>query len=66
MNVEQLDDTGRNVRMLCFLPVGRLPVGDVMLAQKIALELFEVDATRVAVKSTPLDYFLELELRRVC
>jgi hypothetical protein len=65
MNVEQLDDTGRHVRMLCFVPVGRLPVGDVMLAQKIALELFEVDATRIAVKTTAPDLFLDLELRRV-
>jgi hypothetical protein len=34
--------------MLCFEPQGQLPVGDVMLAQKVALELFESKALRVA------------------
>src|SRR2546429_6671673 len=46
MNVEELDPRGRHIRWLCFLPEGRIPVGDVMLAQKIALELFEADAIR--------------------
>ena len=41
MNVEQLDQNGRRTRLLCFMPRGGLPVGDIMLAQKIALELFE-------------------------
>ena len=35
-------------RSLCFLPEGRVPVADVMLAQKIALELFESEALKVA------------------
>jgi hypothetical protein len=48
MNVEALDERGRRKRMLCFMPEGRLPVGDTMLAQKIALELFENEAVQVA------------------
>src|SRR5882672_10887112 len=35
MNVEQLDQKGRRAQLLCFAPTGgRLPVGDIMLAQK--------------------------------
>ena len=48
MNVDELDNTGRPVRWLCFLPEGRLPTGDILLAQKIALELMEADALSVA------------------
>jgi hypothetical protein len=48
LNVEQLDKCGKRVRLLCFRPRGDLPVGDVMLAQKMALELFESDALKVA------------------
>jgi len=44
MNVEQLDARGKRIRLLCFAPEGRLPVADTMLAQKIALELFETEA----------------------
>jgi len=33
---------------LCFTPQGHLPICDVMLAQKIALECFELDALAVA------------------
>jgi hypothetical protein len=63
LNVEQLDDTGRRIRVLCFMPEGRLAVGDVMLAQKIALELFETEAIMIANKSPTLDRFLDLEPR---
>jgi hypothetical protein len=38
MNVEEIDDAGRRVRGLCFLPQGPLPIGDVLLAQKLALD----------------------------
>jgi hypothetical protein len=55
MNVEQLDDAGGRVRLLCFMPEGCRWFGDVMLAQKIALELFETDALRAAHKSPALD-----------
>jgi hypothetical protein len=33
---------------LCFLPIGDLPIGDVMLAQKTALETSESSALAVA------------------
>jgi hypothetical protein len=51
MNVQQLDHHGREVQSLCFSPRDLLPVGDVMLAQKLALELIETDALRVANRS---------------
>ncbi len=47
-NIELLDKKGTPIGELCFMPEGELPVGDVMLAQKIALELFEQDALKVA------------------
>lgn len=37
-----------NRRKLCFVPDGDLPIGDVMLAQKLAIENDEVAAIRVA------------------
>jgi hypothetical protein len=48
LNVERLDKNGRRQHMLCFAPKGYLPIGDIMLAQKIALELFEADAIKTA------------------
>jgi hypothetical protein len=48
LNVERLDENGRRLQLLCFGPKGKLPIGDVMLAQKLALELFESEAFRVA------------------
>ncbi len=63
MNVQQLDQNGRRVQLLCFTPRGRLPVGDIMLAQKIALELFETDVLRVANRSPAWDYLLEGDAR---
>ena len=51
MNVEELNEHGRRVRVLCFMPEGRVPLGDVLLAQKMALELFEADALRIANRS---------------
>jgi hypothetical protein len=53
MNVELLDKKGRAVRVLCFMPRGELVAGDIMLAQKLALELFELDALKVANKFSP-------------
>jgi hypothetical protein len=65
MNVEQLDQDGRRARLLCFMPRGGLPVGDIMLAQKIALELFEADAICVANRSMAWDHIEEeMRLRR--
>jgi len=48
MNIEQLDRNGRRVCGWCFYPQGNLVAGDVMLAQKLAIELFEADALRIA------------------
>ena len=48
--VECLDGNGGCVCRLCFYPRGGLAAGDVMLAQKFALELFESEALWVANK----------------
>ena len=40
-NVYEIDDAGHRKMGLCFAPVGPLARGDVMLAQKIALETDE-------------------------
>ena len=48
MNVLLLDRKGRPVCWLCFMPEGELVVGDIMLAQKLALELFESQTLKVA------------------
>jgi hypothetical protein len=55
MNVEELDRNGRRTCLLCFLPGTWLPLGDVLLAQKLALELFEAEALEVANK-IPTDF----------
>lgn len=52
-NVCEIDNNGRPKVGLCFLPRGDLPIGDVMLAQKIALESCERSALAVARKFTP-------------
>jgi hypothetical protein len=49
-NVRELDPAGREVCRWCFYPSGALVPGDVMLAQKTALELFEPDARAIANK----------------
>jgi hypothetical protein len=48
MNVHQLDPDGHSVQQWCFAPEGRLAVGDVLLAQKIALETMETKAVAIA------------------
>jgi hypothetical protein len=48
MNIDEIDHTGEVIRTLCFYPRGRLSAGDVMLAQKVALELFEQEALAIA------------------
>jgi len=53
MNVEALDRHGRRMHSLCFLPKGHLPIADTMLAQKIALELFEKETLRIARGQPP-------------
>jgi hypothetical protein len=64
LNVETFDKNGRRQHMLCFAPKGYLPIGDIMLAQKIALELFEADAIKVANVSLPLELTDRQEYRR--
>ena len=47
-NVCEVDENGHLALGLCFLPMGELPIGDVMLSQKIALEGSESRALAVA------------------
>ena len=47
-NVQELDDVGRPVMGWCFVPSGDLVAGDVVLAQKVALETDERSALAVA------------------
>jgi hypothetical protein len=44
MNIDELDCRGKAVAQWCFGPQGDLAIGDVMLAQKIALETMELEA----------------------
>jgi hypothetical protein len=44
LNVDELDSHGQCTRKWCFAPAGNLPQGDILLAQKIALECFESEA----------------------
>jgi hypothetical protein len=55
-NVCELDEGGRLKAGLCFMPTGALPIGDVMLAQKIALETCEGEVRAVAKRFTPNDF----------
>jgi hypothetical protein len=55
MNVHELDEAGRIRTVWCFVPVGSLVAGDVMLAQKIALETFECGALLVANRFAPIE-----------
>ena len=48
MNVHELDQTGNIVAHWCFAPKGDLALGDILLAQKIALETMERDALKMA------------------
>jgi hypothetical protein len=47
-NVHEIDDAGQPVMGWCFVPSGHLVAGDVMLAQKIALETNERATLAVA------------------
>lgn len=55
-NVCEVDENGRPTLGLCFLPLGELPVGDVMLAQKIALESCESRAIEAARRFAPTGF----------
>jgi hypothetical protein len=50
MNVEELWPDGKRAHLLCFMPMGPLPIADILLAQKVALETFECDALAAANK----------------
>ena len=52
-NVCEIDEKGRPRLGLCFQTIGELPIGDVMLAQKIALENCESSALAVARRFVP-------------
>ena len=49
----EIDEKGRPKVGLCFRTLGELPIGDVMLAQKIALESCESRALAVARRFSP-------------
>ena len=53
MNVNEIDEAGRPKMGWCFFPNGSLVAGDVMLAQKIALETFELNALAIANHDGP-------------
>ena len=48
MNIYEIDTRGRRLAGLCFVPVETSIAGDIMLAQKIALETDETNALAVA------------------
>jgi hypothetical protein len=52
-NIYELDGAGRPRSVLCFVPNRPLAAGDVMLAQKIALETDESSAVAVANRFAP-------------
>jgi hypothetical protein len=52
MNIHQLDSAGRTVTQWCFAPEGKLVTGDVLLAQKIALETMEHQVLSLANTQT--------------
>jgi hypothetical protein len=51
MNVHELDRAGNIVAHWCFAPQGDLPMGDVLLGQKIALETMERDACGIVERA---------------
>ena len=53
MNVDELNERGVRTVSYCFGPEGELPIGDVMLAQKIALENDEQAALALANRGNP-------------
>jgi hypothetical protein len=67
-NVRELAPIGQEVRGWCFYPSGALAPGDVMLAQKIALELFEPVARAIAnkfsIREQPSTAVDEFQIRR--
>jgi hypothetical protein len=64
MNVHEMDDVGHFKSGWCFVPNRRLIAGDVMLAQKIALETCEKRALVVANKFAPSQSTFRASRRR--
>ena len=52
-NIVEVDSIGRSIAGWCFVPAESLPTGDVLLAQKIALENDEESALKVARSFAP-------------
>jgi hypothetical protein len=52
-NVEEFTEFGHPIMRYCFVPIGNLVPGDVMLAQKIALETDELAALELANRFPP-------------
>jgi hypothetical protein len=48
MNVDEMGKSSKRTRIMCFNPCGLVALGDIMLAQKLALELFEPEVLAVA------------------
>jgi hypothetical protein len=64
VNVCEIDENGCLREGLCFTPIGDLPTGDVMLAQKIALETCEDEVRALARWFTPQSHhFRQTQLR---
>ena len=61
INIEQLNSKGESVKGWCFGPQGNLARGDVLLAQKLALECFESQALERAHSHT-----IDLPRHRSC
>ncbi len=58
LNVDELDSRGTCIKRWCFVPKGSLPQGDVLLAQKLALECFETSALEAARAFTPDGFYI--------
>ena len=64
MNVHEMDYAGHSKSGCCFVPNRRLAAGDVMLAQKIALETCENSALAVANRFPPNQMTFRASRRR--
>jgi len=64
MNVHEMDDAGHSKSGWCFVPNRRLAAGDVMLAQKIALETCENSVLAVANRFPPNQMTFRASRRR--
>ena len=58
-NVCEIDEKGHASLGLCFRTMGELPIGDVMLAQKIALENCESSVLAVARSFVPSGFMFQ-------